>query len=376
MSYWRRWKNTTTRHASVFVHTKRATETGFASNRTRKGVRPLLDAGTMARVWIWNCHRPPRAAAYTMAPLCMNWCIRLGMPRLRHSGVCSSNHFFSNLFCYYRFYHQQSATDRDQYIIIYRDNIKKGHEKNFDKYGADIVTSFGYGYDFDSVMHYSATAFGKLVNGKPLVTMASRPKVAIYSTSSIFANWELSLFFICSIRALFWDVATNLACPRKIWAKLKPCTRVYASDTTFLFVYCLLLLGDWFRMGSRLTRFDSRASVLFYGYMNTKFCFSQFCAITFAFGHSCLFFWVNIFLKFYSNLRHRMPRSKLRYMAYEIKWRIFQQKFKFFIEIAVLIRFWLMEYVLSSNAAFIILMERTFGNRSTKRETWQIICIW
>jgi len=67
------------------------------------------------------------------------------------------------------FYHQQSATERDDYVTIMWENIQEGTEHNFDKYGADIITNFGTPYDFGSVMHYDAYAFSK--NGqKTIVT--------------------------------------------------------------------------------------------------------------------------------------------------------------------------------------------------------------
>lgn len=75
-----------------------------------------------------------------------------------------------------RFYHQQSAVDRDEYLDIFLDNVEKKKQHNFNKYSSDIITDFGYGYDFDSVMHYSATAFSK--NGK--ATMAPKPKVYMF----------------------------------------------------------------------------------------------------------------------------------------------------------------------------------------------------
>lgn len=59
------------------------------------------------------------------------------------------------------FFHQQSATDRDDYINLYLDNVSDKEKPNFDKYGDNIVTSFGYGYDYKSVLHYSEKAFSK-----------------------------------------------------------------------------------------------------------------------------------------------------------------------------------------------------------------------
>ncbi|KAI5719885.1 hypothetical protein M8J76_016375 [Diaphorina citri] len=59
------------------------------------------------------------------------------------------------------FRHQQSASDRDDYVTIVWNNIREGTERNFKKYPPSEITDFGVGYDFDSVMHYSRKAFSK-----------------------------------------------------------------------------------------------------------------------------------------------------------------------------------------------------------------------
>lgn len=65
------------------------------------------------------------------------------------------------------FFHQQSASNRDDYIKINFNNVKAGTENNFDKYPSNVVTDYGFGYDVASVMHYPAYAFSK--NGKPTI---------------------------------------------------------------------------------------------------------------------------------------------------------------------------------------------------------------
>lgn len=59
------------------------------------------------------------------------------------------------------FYHQQSATERDEYVKIVWDKIEEGTEFNFDAYGDNIISNFGVEYDYGSVMHYGKTAFSK-----------------------------------------------------------------------------------------------------------------------------------------------------------------------------------------------------------------------
>lgn len=69
------------------------------------------------------------------------------------------------------FYHQQSSFDRDDWIHVNWDNIRPGKENNFQKYDEKRITDYGIGYDYESVMHYGATAFSK--NGKKTIV----PKV-------------------------------------------------------------------------------------------------------------------------------------------------------------------------------------------------------
>lgn len=56
------------------------------------------------------------------------------------------------------FFHEQSRSDRDDYVTINWDNIKKGHSHNFRK---EVNTNNqGQPYDYGSLMHYGSTEFG------------------------------------------------------------------------------------------------------------------------------------------------------------------------------------------------------------------------
>ncbi|XP_077982535.1 hatching enzyme 1.2-like [Glandiceps talaboti] len=57
------------------------------------------------------------------------------------------------------FAHEQSRTDRDDYVYILRQNIEPGHEHNFEKYDTDFIQDLGSTYDYYSIMHYHSTAF-------------------------------------------------------------------------------------------------------------------------------------------------------------------------------------------------------------------------
>lgn len=59
------------------------------------------------------------------------------------------------------FYHQQSASNRDDYVKILWENIQTGKEFNFRKYDVKEVTDFDTAYDYSSIMHYSGKSFSK-----------------------------------------------------------------------------------------------------------------------------------------------------------------------------------------------------------------------
>lgn len=68
------------------------------------------------------------------------------------------------------FTHMHTACDRDDYVTIHLENIRKGMEHNFVKeFASDDLSQK---YDYESIMHYSARAFSS--NGKLTIV----PKVS------------------------------------------------------------------------------------------------------------------------------------------------------------------------------------------------------
>lgn len=65
------------------------------------------------------------------------------------------------------FLHEQNREERDNYVYILNQNIMKGHESNFDKVRQGTSSGFGVDYDYNSVMHYSSTAFSS--NQQPTI---------------------------------------------------------------------------------------------------------------------------------------------------------------------------------------------------------------
>ncbi|XP_027794098.2 meprin A subunit alpha [Marmota flaviventris] len=59
------------------------------------------------------------------------------------------------------FYHEQSRTDRDDYVNIWWDEITSGHQHNFNIYDDNFITDLNTPYDYESIMHYGPFSFNK-----------------------------------------------------------------------------------------------------------------------------------------------------------------------------------------------------------------------
>ncbi|XP_044866760.1 meprin A subunit alpha isoform X1 [Mauremys mutica] len=67
------------------------------------------------------------------------------------------------------FYHEQSRTDRDDYVNIWWDEILPGQSHNFVKYDDTFISDLNTPYDYESVMHYEPLSFNKN-EGVPTIT--------------------------------------------------------------------------------------------------------------------------------------------------------------------------------------------------------------
>ncbi|XP_024917871.1 bone morphogenetic protein 1-like isoform X2 [Cynoglossus semilaevis] len=59
------------------------------------------------------------------------------------------------------FWHEHTRPDRDEHVVIIRDNIQPGQEYNFLKMEPGEVDSLGETYDFGSIMHYARNTFSR-----------------------------------------------------------------------------------------------------------------------------------------------------------------------------------------------------------------------
>lgn len=96
------------------------------------------------------------------------------------------------------FFHEQSRSDRDDYVTIVWDKIEAGLEDNFNKYNASEVNDYGSPYDYGSVLHYPAVGFS--IDGSPTI-VPKIPGVQIgqrLNISSIDAG-KLRLMYNCTV---------------------------------------------------------------------------------------------------------------------------------------------------------------------------------
>ncbi|XP_028417072.1 low choriolytic enzyme-like [Dendronephthya gigantea] len=97
------------------------------------------------------------------------------------------------------FWHEQSRPDRDDYVTILWQNIRRGVENNFQKHGSEKTTNLGVEYDYESVMHYGKTAFS--VNGQPTIIRKNDPEgqlgQLVYGGLSAKDAEEINIFYGC-----------------------------------------------------------------------------------------------------------------------------------------------------------------------------------
>jgi len=85
------------------------------------------------------------------------------------------------------FHHEQSRTDRDEYVKILWNNIKSDRKGEFKKYSNKIISSYGIPWDWDSVMLYDSKAFQKWFWQN---TMLNRKTNKGFGSKSTYSHWD------------------------------------------------------------------------------------------------------------------------------------------------------------------------------------------
>ncbi|XP_051781597.1 meprin A subunit alpha-like [Erpetoichthys calabaricus] len=108
------------------------------------------------------------------------------------------------------FYHEQSRTDRDDYIKIWWDQVLPGMEHNFVKYNDQFITDQNTPYDYESIMHYGPYTFNKHPNIPSITAKIPELTSAIgqYLDFSRLDLKRLNKMYNCSSSLTFMDQCT------------------------------------------------------------------------------------------------------------------------------------------------------------------------
>ena len=71
---------------------------------------------------------------------------------------CSTGRALHEIMHALGFYHEHARADRDKYIKIVNNNVRRGKQKNFHTKGDDKTTR-NFDYDYNSIMHYGPYYF-------------------------------------------------------------------------------------------------------------------------------------------------------------------------------------------------------------------------
>lgn len=104
------------------------------------------------------------------------------------------------------FHHEQSRSDRDDYVTIVWENIQSGKDHNFQAYDDKTSSSLNVPYDYTSVLHYSKNAFQ--ISNDPTIIPKNPQYTNIIGKQSDFGNGDvlkLNRLYNCTSSLTFLD---------------------------------------------------------------------------------------------------------------------------------------------------------------------------
>ncbi|CAH1794671.1 unnamed protein product [Owenia fusiformis] len=96
------------------------------------------------------------------------------------------------------FYHEQSRSDRDNFVTINWSNIRRGTEGNFRKLAVGRIDLLGTNYNYNSVMHYGAYAFAINRRVRTIVPRDSNANIGQRTRLDALDIRRVQIFYECN----------------------------------------------------------------------------------------------------------------------------------------------------------------------------------
>jgi len=141
----------------------------YSSSQVRKiedGIRDLIERTRVRGNKCIDIRKRSGQSAYVNVEKGSGCSSYVGMTgnrqRLSLADGCFSHGTIMHEFLHaFGFHHEQSRSDRDDWVTIDLGNVVRGMEGNFRRRSSSEVTRLGTSYDYGSVMHYGAYAFAR-----------------------------------------------------------------------------------------------------------------------------------------------------------------------------------------------------------------------
>ncbi|XP_052410117.1 meprin A subunit beta-like [Carassius gibelio] len=141
--------------------------------------------------------------------------------------------------------HEQTRYDRDDYVTIKYENIRKGYESKLNKHSEKVSSTQETPYDYYSVMHFDKNAFSN-GNGPTIITKSPELKDEIgqLMEMSEYDTIELNQLYKCNSSVSFLDHCSfddESLCQMSVcssagdgWQRVKSVSGISVTDHTYL----------------------------------------------------------------------------------------------------------------------------------------------
>ncbi|XP_059412933.1 meprin A subunit beta-like isoform X1 [Carassius carassius] len=141
--------------------------------------------------------------------------------------------------------HEHLRYDRDDYVTIKYENIRKGYESNFNRHNENVSTTQETPYDYYSVMHFDKNAFSN-GNGPTIITKSPEIQGVIgqLMEMSEYDAMELNKLYKCNSSVSFLDHCSfddESLCQMSIsssvddgWRRVRSVSGINVTDHTYL----------------------------------------------------------------------------------------------------------------------------------------------